>query len=66
MKLIDRIRNHPSVESLENELEDGWWAYLRPGWIDGEAMTHALCEDTLSAINLKLKFVRRKTPEDPL
>jgi hypothetical protein len=59
------IREHPAVELLEHEPDNGWWAYLRPGWIDGEAMTHAIREDTLSAVRAKLRLVRRKIPGDP-
>ena len=65
MKLTDKIRQHPAVESLEHELENGWWAHLKQGWIDGESLAHAVREDTLTDVARKLKFVRRKTPNDP-
>ncbi len=65
MVLLSRIKRHPAVESLEHESENGWWIYLKTGWIDGEAMTHAIREDTLGEAAAKLKFVRKKTANDP-
>jgi hypothetical protein len=55
-----KIRAHFAVESLEHEDENGWWAYLRAGWIDGESLCHAIHEDTLADVSKKLRFVRRE------
>ena len=57
--LEEKIRAHPAVESLEHENENGWWAYLRDGWIDDESLCHAIREDTLTDVYNKLRFVRR-------
>lgn len=65
-KLKQTILKHPAVETLEFEDENGWWAHLRQGWIDGDAMTHSLLEDTLAEVLGKLKLVRRKTLDDPM
>lgn len=65
-KLKLTILKHPAVETLEFENENGWWAHLRPGWIDGESMTHSILEDDLADVLAKLKFVRRKTLGDPV
>ena len=62
--LEQKIRAHPAVESLEHEDENGWWAYLRSGWIDGESLSHAILEDTLAGVKSKLRFVRREQAED--
>jgi len=58
--LSEKIRAHPAVESLEHEDENGWWVYLRAGWIDGESLCHAILEDTLTDVFSKLRFVRRE------
>jgi len=59
-KLAQKIRAHPAVESLEHEDENGWWAYLRAGWIDGESLCHVIREDTLTEVSSKLRFVCRE------
>lgn len=61
-KLSQKICAHPGVESLEHEEENGWWAYLRAGWIDGESLSGIICEDTLTKVFGKLRFVRREQP----
>ena len=58
--LEQKILAHPAVESLEHEDENGWWAYLRAGWIDGESLCHVIREDTLTDVFSKLRFVRRE------
>lgn len=65
MKLTYVIESHPAVEKLEFETDNGWWAYLRSGWIDGESLCHAIREDTLTEVKNRLGFVRRKREGDP-
>ena len=60
IKLALKICAHPAVESLEHEDENGWWAYLRSGWIDEESLTTTIREDTLRGVWGKLRFVRRE------
>jgi len=57
-KLSQKICAHPGVESLEHEEENGWWAYLRAGWIDEESLCSVIREDTLRGVWSKLRFVR--------
>ncbi len=65
-KTEQKIRAHIAVESMHFESENGWWCYLKPGWIDGEALTVGIREDTLTQILYRLKhFVRRKKEGDP-
>ena len=49
------VENDPRVKEIWNEGEDGWWAYLHPGWIwDGEL--HCIHEDTIKDVCDALNF----------
>lgn len=65
MKTIDKIKRHKAVEQLCNEGDDGWWCYLKEGFIDGESLCNAVHEHTLTAVLRKLGDVRKKIPGDP-
>ncbi len=65
MTLAAQIRAHPAVELLEMEPNNGWWAYLREGYINGENQTVVIHEDTLTKVKSQLRYVRPKTDSDP-
>lgn len=61
--LLERIKAHPHVEEVSDErnLDQGIWAYLKPGYHDGYdalAPTHQVHEDTPSAVLRQLRFVK--------
>ena len=53
-----RIENHPAVASLDYEGKvDGWWCYLKAGFIDAESGCTAIHEWTLKDVLCKLDYV---------
>lgn len=46
------------IETIEDARanQNGWWVYLKPGWISDEG-THQIHEDTLTACAGKFDFV---------
>lgn len=49
------------IEEISTEGVDGYWLYLKPGWIDIEAGTHQLHEYTVERIKQRFKdYVRRE------
>jgi hypothetical protein len=55
-----RILNHPAVESLHREGEDGLWCYLKTGWICPEMECGIIHEYTLHDVWNKLLGVEKK------
>lgn len=65
-KLEQKIRLHRAVEALYHEEENGWWAVLRNGWINGESLCHSVRENSLWGLWQTLQTsVRRKREGDP-
>lgn len=58
MKLIDKIKSHPSIDDVWDEGEDGKWASLKLGYIDSESGCHALHERTWTELHARFRFVR--------
>ncbi len=69
MKVIDRILKHPLVESISDERDylrtppgcdqngDGFWVYLKKGYIDDMNGIHCLHENSPSECLALLKCV---------
>lgn len=63
-RIRQKIQSHPAVYEVYYEGENGWWIHLREGWIDGEAHTTILREDTLKELHLRLlKYVKPGQPQ---
>ena len=58
MKLINKIKADPRVESVDYEGEDGWWVYLKNGFICEDSETHAVHEWTLKDLRRSFGSVR--------
>jgi len=57
-----RIENHPAVDSLDYEGKvDGWWCYLKAGFIDAESGCTAIHAWTLKDVWNKLSYVKKET-----
>lgn len=50
MTVIERIKAHPAVEGISDErgMGDGFWVYLKDGWVYDNPGEHALHEDSPS------------------
>jgi hypothetical protein len=58
MKLIEKIKADPRIESLHDEGDNGWWAILADGYILQPDETTAIHETTLSGVKLALSRVK--------
>lgn len=43
------LKRHRLVEAVEDDRrnDNGWWCYLKPGWINTLTDTHCVHEDTV-------------------
>ena len=74
MKVIDKILAHPLVESISDEREwertpawadengDGFWVYLKEGYIDAMNEVHCIHENSPSECMALLREVERCKP----
>ena len=62
MKLADKIRKHPAVETVYRD-QDGWWLETKAGFAFDPAMPpyggcHTVSEDTLTELKTHLLFIK--------
>lgn len=52
MRLIDKIKSHPAIESvsIETSTDDGYWAYTKRGWFIPSTECHTAHEYTLTKL----------------
>jgi len=44
------------IDRIERDI-DGWWIYLKPGWVVCDERTHAIVEETKQAALRKMSLV---------
>ena len=58
MTIKDKIKSDPRVIDVWDEGEDGKWAMLKAGFIDGESGCHAIHESTYTELKAKMRYIK--------